>query len=74
MINNPKIVCCRLSNEEWEAFHRLCEENKINYQSMLHAIVIDVLVEEGYDALRCQQPERCEGGREASETCGATTP
>jgi hypothetical protein len=41
---------------------------------MFHSIIIDALVEEGYDALRRREPEGCKGSGEAGEVSGATTP
>jgi hypothetical protein len=74
MIHNPRTVGCRLSNEEWEAYSRMCKRNGVGFSDMLRAIVIDALIEEGYDALRCRESEGRSSSRETSETCGATTP
>jgi hypothetical protein len=73
MINNPKVICCRLNDEEWESFQRLCQNHNATMQAMLRAIVIDALYDEGLYALRRQQPERREGSGETSEASGATT-
>jgi hypothetical protein len=69
-----KTVSCRLTTGEWLAFQQICEKHNVSYQELFHSIIIDALVEEGYDALRCKQQEGREGSGEASETCGATTP
>ena len=73
MIQNPKTVCCRLSDEEWNAFQRMCMSHKVTAQVILRAIVIDALAEEE-DALRRREPEGYSGSGEESEDCGATTP
>jgi hypothetical protein len=73
MIKHPRTVCCRLSNEEWEAFDDLCQKKRISYNDMFRAIIIDALYDEGYDALRCEQSTGCEDSAEAIETCGAAT-
>jgi hypothetical protein len=52
----------------------MCLRHKVSYQDLLRAMIVDALVEEGYDALRCEQSEGREGSGETSETCGATTP
>jgi hypothetical protein len=69
-----RTVACRLSLKEWEAFQALCKKHHTTYQDLFRSIIIDALYEEGWDALRCEQPKRREGSTEASEACGATTP
>ena len=66
-----KTIACRLSVGEYEAFKVVCERHKLTYQELLHSIIIDALVDEGFDALRCQQQERRKSSPEAGETCGS---
>lgn len=60
------VVAVRLSDEEWLALQSVQLRDNITMQQLMHAIVIDVLVDEGYDALRCEQSEGCSSAREAS--------
>jgi hypothetical protein len=57
-----KTISCRLKDNEWEAFHQLCQRNKIRYHDLLRAIVLDALIEEGFDALRPDEPKGREDG------------
>jgi hypothetical protein len=70
----PLVVTFRVSEMEYRALKALAERLNVTVHQLLHGVLIDVLVEEGYDALRCEQSEGCEGSGEASETCGAATP
>ncbi len=67
------VVAVRLSEGEWSAFQELRDRHRVSAQQLLHAIIVDALVDEGYDALRCRQPEGCPDTGESGETCGATT-
>lgn len=68
-----KTISVRLTLNEYRAWKALCEYHNLISQDLLHSIIVDALVEEGYDALRSSKPKRCEGGAETSEDCGATT-
>lgn len=74
MIRQPEVISVRLTQIELLALDTICRKNNLNRHEYIHAIVMDALVEDGYDALRCWESERREGSREAIETCGATTP
>lgn len=68
-VMRPRIVACRMSEGEFNAFVAICEKNDLTYQEMMHAILIDALLDEGYDALRPNEPERCESSTETGEGC-----
>jgi len=68
------VVTVRLSEGEWSAFQHLRDRHNVSVQQLLHAIVIDALVEDGYDALRCRESEGCEDTGETGEVRGSTTP
>lgn len=68
-----KTISVRLTLNEYRAWKALCEYHNLISQDLLHSIIIDALVEEGYDALRSSESSRCEGSPEASSNCGATT-
>lgn len=72
-VKRPRVVAVRLSEGEFQAFVAICEKNSLRYQEMMRAIIIDALLEEGYDALRSREQERREGCSESSESCGAAT-
>ena len=67
------VISVRLSDSEWAAFHEVCNRNAVTFQAMLHAIVVDALADEGWDALRPNESERCEDSAEAGEGCGSAT-
>ena len=64
-----RVVAVRLSEAEWNAFREVCNRNTVTFQAMLHAIVIDALADEGWDALRCDESSGCEGSTETGEGC-----
>ena len=66
-----KTIACRLSIGEWNAFKGVCEKHNLRVQELLHSIIIDALLDEGYDALRPNEPPRRKDGAEASEGNGA---
>ena len=68
------VVAVRLSQGEWLAFQQVQHRHHVTAQQFLRAIVIDALVDEGYDGLRCRQSEGCEGAGEAGEARGAAAP
>lgn len=70
----PLVVTFRVSEPELKALKALAARLKVSIHQLLHGVMIDVLVEEGFDALRCEQSEGCEASGETGETCGATTP
>jgi hypothetical protein len=74
MIRQPEIVSVRLTELELLFLDAICKDNGINRHEYVRSIVIDALVEDGYDALRCRESQGRKGSGETSETCGATTP
>lgn len=74
MIKQPEIVSVRLTEVEAMFLDSVCAKHGLNRHEFLRSIVIDALLDEGYDALRCGKPEGRSTSGEASETCGATTP
>ena len=68
------VIAVRLSEGEWSAFQELRDRHNVSAQQLLHAIVIDALVEDGFDALRCRESEGRESAGETGEARGATTP
>lgn len=68
------IVSTRLSEEEWNAFDRVRIKYNISVQELLRGIIVDAIVDEGYDGLRRRKPERREDPGEASQVGGITTP
>jgi len=74
MIRQPEIVSVRLTEVELLFLDAICTKHSVNRHELLRSIVIDALMDEGYDALRRRESEGCKGSREESETCGATTP
>ena len=65
------VVAVRLSDQEHGALLDTCRKNNVTMQALMRAIVLDALVDEGYDALRCEQSEGCESSAEISEGRGA---
>jgi hypothetical protein len=63
-----KTVAARLTETEHAAFLDICRKYNITRQQLFRAMIIDALVDEGYDGLRPEQSERCEGGSAPSET------
>jgi hypothetical protein len=68
------VIAVRLSEGEWNAFQELRNRHNVTAQQLLHGIVIDALVEDGFDALRCRESEGRSDDGETSEVGGATTP
>jgi len=68
------VLCVRVTDAEFRAFQVICDRAKVSRQEMLRAILVDILVEEGFDGLRRWEPEGRSGSGEDCETCGATTP
>jgi len=64
------VVAVRLSEGEWNAFQQIRDRHNISAQQLLHGIIIDALVEDGFDALRCREPERYPGNGEEGESRG----
>lgn len=73
MIKQPEIVSVRLTELELVFLDAICTGHGINRHEYIRSIVIDALIEDGYDALRCREQEGRSSGGEAVETCGATT-
>jgi hypothetical protein len=61
------VICVRVTDREFQAFQAICDKHRVSRQDLLRAVLVDVLVEEGFDALRCEQPPGCESGRETGE-------
>jgi hypothetical protein len=68
------VIAVRLSEGEWSAFQQLRDRHNVTAQQLLHAIVIDALVEDGWDALRRRESEGCESAGETSEVGGDSAP
>lgn len=68
------VIAVRITDGEWAAFQGLMQSNKVTAQQLLRGIIIDALVEEGYDALRCRQSEGRKSAGEASEAGGTAAP
>jgi hypothetical protein len=66
-----RMIGVRLTEGEFVAFNGLKTKHGLSSQELLHSIIIDALVDEGYDGLRCGEPEGCEGPGEAGETGGS---
>lgn len=62
-------VASRLSSEEYWAVKKLASKNNVSTADYIRGIIIDALVEEGYDARRFRQ-EGNPQGREGSEATG----
>jgi len=60
-----RVMSVRLNEREWVAFMDICRRNRLSRQDFLHAIVVDALIEEGYDALRRKQSKGHSRGAEA---------
>jgi hypothetical protein len=56
---------------EWSAFRQVCERHNLTIQQLMHSIIVDALIDEGFDALRCQQSERRKSSPTAGETSGS---
>jgi hypothetical protein len=67
------VISVRLTDDEYSAFCGVQRKNRLTPQQLLHSIIIDALVDEGYDGLRCGEPEGCEGPGEAGQTRGPAT-
>jgi len=68
------VVAVRLTEGEWNAFQTIRDRHNVSAQQLLHAIVVDALVEDGFDALRCEQSEGHSCSGETSESRGTTAP
>jgi hypothetical protein len=68
------VVALRLSESEWIAFQELRDRHNVTAQQLLHGIVIDALVEDGFDALRRRESQGCEDTGETSEARGSAAP
>jgi hypothetical protein len=66
-----KTLSVRVTQEEWVAFRVICRLNNVAVQDLLHGMVVDALMDEGY-VLQCRRQERCQASRETSEAVGAT--
>lgn len=64
-----RTVASRLSSEEYWAVKKLAAKNNVSTAEYIRGIIIDALVEEGYDARRFRQ-EGNSPGREGSEATG----
>jgi hypothetical protein len=73
MIRQPEIVSLRLTELELMFLDAICKIHGINRHEYVRSIVIDALVEDGFDALRCGKPEGCSSSGETVKACGATT-
>jgi hypothetical protein len=73
MIRQPEVVSVRLTELELMTLDAICKQHNVNRHEYVRSIVIDALIEDGFDALRRREPEGCSSSRETSETCGATT-
>ncbi len=69
MIRQPEIISLRLTEVELVFLDAICIKHGINRHEYLRSIVIDALLEDGYDALRCGQQE----GRSSSGKNGEVT-
>jgi hypothetical protein len=63
-----RVVSCRISEGEWNAFHLVCERHSVSVGDLFHSIIVDALIDEGFDALRPEQPEGRKNGFETSES------
>ena len=68
-----RVVAVRLSDSEYRAFREVCNRNTVTVQAMLHAVIVDALADEGYDAIRSDESERREDSAEAGEGCRPAT-
>jgi hypothetical protein len=74
MIKQPEVVSVRLTELELLTLDAICDKHGINRHEYVRSIVIDALIEDGYDALRRRESEGCSCSGEGIETRGATTP
>jgi hypothetical protein len=73
MIRQPEIVSLRLTELELLFLDAICKVHGINRHEYVRSIVIDALVEDGFDALRCREQEGRSSSGETVKACGATT-
>lgn len=71
VVRQPVIVSARLTELELLFLDAICAKHGINRHEYVRSIVIDALIEDGFDALRCREPEGRTGSGETSETRGA---
>lgn len=67
MIRQPEIVSVRLTEVELLFLDAICKVHGINRHEFIRSIVIDALVEDGFDALRCRESQGCSCSRETSK-------
>ena len=67
MIRQPEIVSVRLTELELLFLDAICKDHGINRHEYIRGIVVDALVEDGFDALRCRESQGRTGSRETSE-------
>lgn len=67
-----RVLTVRISDEEFSAFLHIRAKHMLTTQELLHAVIVDALVDEGYDGIRCRESEGCESARETSEAGGPT--
>lgn len=72
MIDKPKVLHVRVTEVEYKGLMHLCEKWNVKRQDALRAFIIDALVDEGIDVLRCKQSKRCKSGTETAEGCRPT--
>jgi len=63
------VITTRLTDDEWEAYQRVMGHHNLSASQLLHSIVVDALVDEDHNGVRCRQSTGCESSREAGETC-----
>lgn len=68
------VIAVRLTKDEFMAFCGVRGKHNLNVQELLHSIIIDALVDEGYDGLRCREPEGCEGPGKAGKVRSGSAP
>ena len=59
MLNErTEVVHCRLTKKEADLLKQACQRHHVNVQEMLHAIIVDALVDE--ENVRRREQERCQ--------------
>lgn len=67
VVRQPEIVSVRLTELELLFLDAICKNHGINRHEYIRSIVVDALVEDGFDALRCRESQGRSPSRETSE-------
>ena len=65
-----EVISCRLTTRELDLFKMICVRHNVTVQDMLHAVIIDVILDEEMNVRRREQ-EGCQAPGETGKAGGA---